>query len=403
MSARAGAESGAASSPEQACAGPQLQRTLAPAEWACEACVRRSWLLAALAPSLDYVALDRDRMMALLALEADQLIRELGGRRRAQLQYSYERLQASEVPRGRGVGALCVHCDSYPRALSFSAAPRMLYLAGGQGRTKALAVAPAVAIVGTAHATDYGVQTASSLARGLAISGVSIVCACARGIGLAVLSGATEIGGNVVCVMPGGIDVSCPAALRSPLRRALVRGCAVAELPSGVRARRWGAPASERTIAGLAALILVVEAEDNRRSLRAAAIASSLGRALAAVPGRVTTLQASGPNALLAAGASLVRDTADVIALLGEAAPTRPLPGGRRPSELSPRLRTVLEGVGAGRDTPEKLARSGHRLQEALLALSELELMGLLARGDGGRYVPRNGVDGVPEVCRGEL
>ena len=35
------------------------------------------------------------------------------------------------------------------------------------------------------------------------------------------------------------------------------------------------------------------------------------------------------------------------------------------------------------------LVAEGSRLDEVLLALSELELLGFLARGDGARYVPR--------------
>jgi hypothetical protein len=49
----------------------------------------------------------------------------------------------------------------------------------------------------------------------------------------------------------------------------------------------------------------------------------------------------------------------------------------------------MLERVGAGEDTPDKLTGRGEDAGEALLALSELELRGLLGRGDGGRYVPR--------------
>ncbi len=45
--------------------------------------------------------------------------------------------------------------------------------------------------------------------------------------------------------------------------------------------------------------------------------------------------------------------------------------------------------MGAGRDTPAKLTAGSADAGEVLLALSELEMMGLLARGDGGRYVPR--------------
>jgi predicted Rossmann fold nucleotide-binding protein DprA/Smf involved in DNA uptake len=93
---------------------------------------------------------------------------------------------------------------------------------------------------------------------------------------------------------------------------------------------------------------------------------------------------------LLIAGAHLVREPADVLELLyGVRAPVAEGSRGARP-ELEPRLRSVLESVGAGRDTPDKLTASRKDATEVLLALTELELMGLLGRGDGGRYVPRS-------------
>jgi hypothetical protein len=49
----------------------------------------------------------------------------------------------------------------------------------------------------------------------------------------------------------------------------------------------------------------------------------------------------------------------------------------------------MLERVGAGHDTPAQLTGASEDPEQVLLALSELELLGLLARGDGGRYVPR--------------
>ncbi len=50
--------------------------------------------------------------------------------------------------------------------------------------------------------------------------------------------------------------------------------------------------------------------------------------------------------------------------------------------------------MGAGEDTPGRLTGPGDDPGEILLALAELELMGLLARGDGGRYVPRQSLPG---------
>ncbi len=46
--------------------------------------------------------------------------------------------------------------------------------------------------------------------------------------------------------------------------------------------------------------------------------------------------------------------------------------------------------MGAGKDTQAKLTAGREDTGAVLASLSELELMGLLARGDGGRYVPRN-------------
>jgi hypothetical protein len=52
-------------------------------------------------------------------------------------------------------------------------------------------------------------------------------------------------------------------------------------------------------------------------------------------------------------------------------------------------LRATLEGLSDGLDTPQRLANSERSAAEVLLSLSELELLGLVARGDGGRYVLR--------------
>jgi predicted Rossmann fold nucleotide-binding protein DprA/Smf involved in DNA uptake len=92
----------------------------------------------------------------------------------------------------------------------------------------------------------------------------------------------------------------------------------------------------------------------------------------------------SGTNALLAAGAQLVRDVQDALDLL-DLGGQRPSPRRGARAALDPKLRRVLEEVSGGRDTPDLLVHGGQRLP----ALSELELRGLLARGDGGRYLAR--------------
>jgi DNA processing protein len=160
-------------------------------------------------------------------------------------------------------------------------------------------------------------------------------------------------------------------------------GCAVAELPCGfgARANSWCHTARERIVVGMAELTIVVEADGGPIDLLGAQIAKALGRRVAAIPGRVTSPVSRGTHALLRDGAALIGGPADALELLGGESPQAP--------DLEPRLRATLEQVGAGRDTPAKLTAGRADAGEVMLTLSELEVMGLLARGDGGRYVPR--------------
>jgi DNA processing protein len=356
---------------------------------ACPSCLRRSWLLSELSAPLDYQCRDRGRFLSLLKLSDEDLLRAIGGRRRDELNRARLQFEARNVARAPGVGAVCRHDPAYPPALKDSGAPWMLNVAGGVERLHLLTTAPMVAVVGSSQATDYGMEMARSLARGLAASGVTVTNALSDGIAVGALAGALEVGGRTITVIAGGLDVACPVRRRSLYQRARKAGCGVAEVPCGCGPRRWTQAAAERILARLAELTVVVEAREGSRELAGAQMAQALGRTVAAVPGRVTSRASSGTHALLMNGARLVRGPADALELLY--GPDAQTPGGPADTHtgLEPRLRDTLEQVGAGRDTPDKLTSAGEDARETLLALSELELLGLLARGDGGRYVPR--------------
>jgi DNA processing protein len=357
---------------------------------ACSGCQRRGWLLAELAGPLDRVCADRERLIEVLSLEDEPLMRALAGRRRAQLQEEYAAFTA-DTRRTRGrAHVVCRHDHRFPAALRFRSAPRALHLTHSPERLSELASGPVAAVLGSARASDYGMEVARALAGGLAAAGVTLACGLMDGIARAALTGALAADGRVVCVLAGGLEVAVPARRRQLYARLMRRGLAISELPSGAAARRWGQPASLRAIAGLAQLTVIVEAEDSARELAPAAIASALGRRLGAVPGRVSSPLSRGTNALLASGAHLVRGAADALELLSAGAAGAEITRRRGRAELEPRLRRVLDRVGAGCDTPERLRREGEHLGALLQALSELELMGLLARGDAGRYVSRD-------------
>jgi DNA processing protein len=379
---------------------------------ACARCVRRSWLLSALSGPLDCCARDRWRLIELLALADEELLQAVAGTRKVELRARYASFRAETAD--TGVEAICRHRRGYPRALDGHAAPHMLELAGGAGRLAELMGAPVVAVLGSRRASDYGIEIARGLARGLAASGVSVASSVTDGIAAAAHAGALEASAGSIAVMGGGLGVACPARWRSLYERVVQAGCAVSELPHDCAGRRWGQLASARIVVELASVAVVVEADDTAEDLFAARLARTHGRVLAAIPGRVTSPLSRGTHALLLDGASLVRGPGDVLELLyrcGGAAADRRAPvsapasaSASASASVSPcasasgedwrrglrrELRMTLERVGAGCDTPDKLTRSGLDATEALLALSELELMGLLARGDGGRYLPK--------------
>lgn len=363
-------------------------------EDACLPCLRRAWLLQTLSARLGYRAREPDRLLEALELTDALLIKALAGRHKKELLARHARFDRSQLPAIEGIQRICRHDPRYPVALRRegaplgAGAPRMLHVAGGVERLRSLLTAPAVAIVGTRRASDYGMEVAYGLARGLAASGITVVSGLAEGIAAAAHQGALGAGARTVTVTAGGVDVATPASWRDLHRRLAAEGCALAELPCGAAARGWCHIARARIVAALARVVIVVEASERPAELLHARLAAAGGATVAAVPGRVSAPAARGPHQLLREGAVLVRDPQDVLDLLygvgvQQAALSRPAQRGH--------LQAVLDQVGAGNDTVATLtagdALEGAPVSEVLVALAELELGGAVVRGDGGRYV----------------
>jgi DNA processing protein len=206
----------------------------------------------------------------------------------------------------------------------------------------------------------------------------------ANGIDTASHKGALASGGRTIAVLPAGADRPYPPAQRQTLGRIRSVGAAISELPPGSEIWRWTFPARNRIIAALSRATVVVEAKEGSGALLTAAMARRLGRALAAVPGRVTAPLSTGPNALIASGATLVRDAQDVLDLLFG-------PGGRavtceRPPPLHGALAELASAIGSGLEASQAFEQLGLDADAGLAALAELELGGYIRREPGGRF-----------------
>lgn len=219
----------------------------------------------------------------------------------------------AELAAARKAGAAPVFTiePGYPAALAaIDAPPPLIYV---KGRTELLA-RPALAIVGSRHASAAGLRLARAFAYELAAAGLVIVSGLARGIDAAAHEASLAAG--TVAVLAGGPDVVYPpehAALQARIGEA---GCLVTERPPGFVPRARDFPRRNRLISGISLGVLVIEAARRSGTLVTARFAGEQGREVLAVPGHPLDPRAEGTNQLLKSGATLATEPRDVLEAL---------------------------------------------------------------------------------------
>lgn len=355
---------------------------------ACDACLRRGYLIGLLAGRIAGL-MDRPgrRPAGLLALDDVELAMAVGGAGKEEaLAFlgRFEPARARADLRHAAVTATCRHSERYPASLlDLSDPPAVLFSRGRLELLEAVEVEPAVTIVGARDATPYGLDVAHELARGLGVAGIATISGMALGIDAAAHRGALGARGDTIAVLACGPDVAYPRSHRDLHRQICADGLVLSELPPGQRAYRWSFPARNRLMAAMARMTVVVEAGEASGTLITAAFAQDLGRTVAAVPGRVNTRAAAGGNRLLREGAAVIRDPGDVLDELFGAG-VRPAPEPPQ-LQLEPLERRLLDAVEAGLDMDGICARTDAGVGEARAILAALEARGLVRRaGLGG-------------------
>jgi DNA processing protein len=276
----------------------------------------------------------------------------------------------------------------YPASLAAMALPPPVLIVRGQ-----LPPGPAVAIVGSRLGDAYGREVARRFAHCLAAAGVTIVSGLARGIDAAAHEGAlASPAGCTLAILGCGMGVDYPRGHARLAGAIAARGALVSEFPCGAGPREWHFPVRNRTIAGLTAATLVVQATPRSGSLTTARHARELGRPVFAVPGPVFEPLSWGPHSLLRRGALLAGHPEDVLEALaacrGDAAPSvegTPAAGAAPSTALAAAVLGALPSRAAC--TAEQVAaRAGASPDAVLQALLELELAGRVERLPGMAY-----------------
>jgi DNA processing protein len=359
---------------------------------ACDPCLRRSFLIARLAPRIAGL-LDRPRarVAGLLALSEADILEAVAGRHAEQILHELDNLDLDaerERLANRRVSAVCRHSQAYPpQLLELGDPPAALFALGRVETLEALRHEPEVAIVGTRNPSAYGREVAYALGRGLGAAGVAVVSGLALGIDATAHRGCLDGDGVPVAVLACGPDVVYPRRHRRLHERVQESGLVLSELPPGTQPFRWSFPARNRIMAGLARMTVVVEAADPSGSLITTDFARDLGRSVAAVPGRVTSRVAVGTNGLLRDGAVPITRTEDVLdELFGAGMRTVPSEETARREPDDPRLARVLEAAERMSSVGAIAAAAELDSAETRSALGRLEAQGWLVRRDLGGW-----------------
>ncbi|QEY25676.1 DNA-protecting protein DprA [Neisseria zalophi] len=292
---------------------------------------------------------------------------------------------------------LMLLCDNdFPTMLTEGITPPpLLFLRG----CVELLQQPAIAIVGSRHATPQALRIAHDFGKAISKHDIPVVSGMASGIDTAAHQGALSENGGTIAVWGTGIDRIYPQSNRDLAYQIAEKGLIISEFPLGTRPLAGNFPRRNRLIAALSKAVLVVEAAPESGSLITARLAGEMGREVMAVPGSIDNPHSKGCHKLIKEGAKLVECLDDILSecpSLSKPAPVKHIVRQNKPvpkqapdnmTETKPSENPILTALGYGPTHPDNLAQTLNMPTADIYAqLLELELDNIVASLPGGRY-----------------
>lgn len=314
--------------------------------------------------------------------------------------------------------------DAYPEILrTISNPPAVLYVDGELIDFNSFAV---ISVVGTRKASTYAIKASKIISKGMAECSAVIVSGGALGVDSAAHIGAIEAGGKTVAVLGSGLQsdyLKSNRKLRDDIKNS--GGVLISEYPPKTNATRYNFPMRNRLISGLADAVIVVEAGVKSGSLITAGHAAEQGRDVFAIPASIFDKNFQGTNKLIDDGAYVATSPLAVLSHYKNKYGTLDLSKIKTPYELINEIKNTAnakvekqisfdrimedraENVKRQNETlslteneqilynlltedfslvDDLLQKSNIPVQNALVALTMLEMKGLVENASGKRY-----------------
>lgn len=278
-------------------------------------------------------------------------------------------------------GAFCVTIldDDYPESLRAVPVPPLLLY--GTGRRELLR-SRKFCIVGSRITPPWAEKLGCKFSERLS-EYFAVVTGLAEGGDSAAVRGALE-SGNLICVLPNGLDLCYPASHVSLKKQVAERGLLLSEYPPGKSPKKYYFHARNRILAGLSEGTLVLSAGMKSGALITAGLAAEYGRDVFAFPYSPGISQGAGCNELIKKGAFLCTEPNDILLNFGIREVKKALP------PLGEEEKQVLAILKESGELHMQTIAERTRLQifEIASVLAALELKGLAVKAGGNRYAP---------------
>lgn len=236
-----------------------------------------------------------------------------------------------------------------------------------------------LAVVGSRKFSFYGRDMCEQLIQGLAGQPITIVSGLALGIDGIAHRAAVKAGLQTIALPGSGLDkkVLHPHSHYSLAEEIVENGGGlISEYNDTFPAGSWTFVRRNRIMAGMSHATIVIEAEMKSGTLVTSRLATEYNREVGAVPGPLTSPTSDGPHMLIRLGAALIRNSDDILELLG-------LESGKQHAlfdsdNLTTEEKVFIDILKTPCERDELVRRSKLNISEANAVLSLMEIKGLI-------------------------
>ncbi|MDB5254999.1 MAG: hypothetical protein JWL92_375 [Candidatus Nomurabacteria bacterium] len=203
--------------------------------------------------------------------------------------------------------------EHFPQLKEIPEYPETLQM---RGSLKRIANTTLITIVGSRKCTPYGKQVCEILIKGLAGYPITIVSGLAYGIDAIAHRAAIDNGLPTIAFPGSGLneDVLYPKQNRNLAEDILKSGgILLSEFENHISAAPWNFPLRNRLEAGIADMVIVIEAATKSGTLITARLGTEYNKTVGAVPGPITSPTSAGANWLLQLGAVPITCSEDIL------------------------------------------------------------------------------------------